>query len=94
LAVVQRPLGADDALLDGRLGHEEGACDLIARQPAEQAQRERRSRLGGKDRVTGDEDKAQEIVADLIVQSRVEIGLRRFLLDFELVAELLVLAFA
>ena len=36
---------------------------------------------------------AQEIVADVVVERGVEIGLRRLLLDLELVAELLVLAF-
>ena len=42
----QRPLGAHDALRDGRLRDEERARDLLGGQPAEQAQRERDARLG------------------------------------------------
>ena len=42
----ERPLGPDDALGDRRLRDEEGAGDLVGRQPAEQAQRERDPRLG------------------------------------------------
>ena len=49
----QRPLGAHDALGDGRLGDEEGARDLLGRQAAQQAQRERDPRLGGEDGVAG-----------------------------------------
>ena len=44
--------------------------------------------------MAGDEHEAEQIVADLIVQRRVEIRLPRLLLDFELVTELLMLAFA
>ncbi len=80
--------------MDGRLGHEERPRDLLGGQAAEQAQRQRGARLGRKDRVAGDEHEAEQIVAELIVQCRVEIRLRRLLLDFELVAELLMLAFA
>ena len=42
----QRLLGADDALRHGRFGHEEGARDLLRRQAAEQAQRERGAGVG------------------------------------------------
>ena len=34
----QRALGADDALGDGRLLHQEGARDLLGRQATDQAQ--------------------------------------------------------
>ena len=44
--------------------------------------------------MAGDEHEAEQIVADLIVEGRVEIRLPRLLLDFELIAELLMLAFA
>ena len=89
--LAQGALGAHDALLDGRLRHEEGARDLLRGQSAEQAKRERGARLGREDRVAGDEDEAEQIVADMIVERRVEIG-RPLLLDLELVAELGVLA--
>ena len=39
--------------------------------------------------MTGNEDETQEIVPDLIVERGIEIWLRRLLLDFELVTELL-----
>src|SRR6185369_14898370 len=40
----------------------------------------------------GDKHEAQEIVADLVIKRGVEIGQRRFLLDFESVAEFPMLA--
>ena len=58
------PLGPDDALGDGRLGDEERARDLLGRQAAEQAQRERDARLGREHRMAGGEHEAQEVVAD------------------------------
>ena len=91
LRLGQRALGADDALGDGRLGDEEGAGDLVGRQAAEQAQRQRDPRLGGQHRVAGDEHQAQQVVADVVVQGRVEVR-RRPRCDLELAAELLVLA--
>ena len=42
--------------------------------------------------MAGDEDEAEQIVADLVVEGRVEIGLRRLLLDFQLIAEFAFLA--
>jgi hypothetical protein len=39
------------------------------------------------------EDKAQQIVANLIVERGIEIGLRRLLLDFELVTEFSMFSF-
>jgi len=47
--------------------------------------------FGREDRVAGNENEAQEIVADMIVERCVEVW-RRVLLDLELVAELGVLA--
>ena len=66
-------LGADDSLGDGRLRDEKRARDLVGRQTPEQAQRERNARLGREHRVTGDEHEAQEVVADIIVDSGIEI---------------------
>ena len=93
ILLAQGPLGADDPLGDGRLGDQEGTSDLVGRQAAKQAQRERDARIGGKHRVAGGEHKTQEIVANLIVERGVEIGLRRILLNLKLVTELLVLSF-
>ena len=67
-------LGAHDALRDGRLGHKKGPRDLLGRQAAEQPQREGDARLGGENRMTGDEHQAQQIVADVVVERGVEIG--------------------
>ena len=45
LRVGERPLRAHDPLRDRRLGHEEGARDLVGRQAAEQPKRERDPRF-------------------------------------------------
>ena len=66
-SVGQRPLGADDALRDRRLGDEERARDLVGRQAAEQAQRERDARLGRQHRMAGGEHEPQQVVADVVV---------------------------
>jgi hypothetical protein len=58
---------------DGRLGGEEGSGDFVCRQPAEQAERERDARLGREDGVAGREDEAQEVVAHLVIEGRVEV---------------------
>src|SRR4029079_7375180 len=49
--LAQGSLGAQDALLDGQLRHEEGARDLLRGQSAEQAKRERGPRLWRENRV-------------------------------------------
>ena len=91
--LAQGPFGADDPLGDGRLRDQEGTSDFLGRQSAKQAQRERDARIGGKHRVAGGEHKAQEIVANLIVERGIEIGLCRVLLDLELIAELPMFSF-
>ena len=73
------PLGPDDALGDRRLRDEERARDLVGRQAAEQAQRERDARLRREHRMAGREDQAQEVVADVVVEGRVEIRRGRLL---------------
>ena len=93
ILLAQGPFGADDPLGDGRLGDQESTSDLVGRQASKQAQRERDARLGRKHRMAGGEHKAQEIVANSIVERGIEIGLRRLLLDLELVTELLVFSF-
>ena len=76
----QRALGADDALGDGRLRDQEGAGDLVGRQAADQAQRERDAGFGGEHRMAGREDQAQQIVADVVVESGIEVWRRTFAL--------------
>ena len=93
ILLAQGPFGADDPLSDGRLRDQERTRDLVGRQSAKQAQRERDARFGGKHRVAGGEHKAQEIVANLIVERGIEIGLRRLLLNLKLITELLMLSF-
>ena len=92
LRLGERPLRAHDALRDRRLGDEKGARDLVGREAAEQAQRERDLRLGREQRMARGEDEPQQIVADVVVERGVEIGRPRLLLRVELVSELLVLA--
>ena len=86
------PLGPDDALGDRRLRDEERTRDLLRRQAAEQAERQRNARLGGENRMAGREHEAQEVVAHVIVEGRVEIRHGQLLLRLELATELLVLA--
>ena len=88
----ERPLGPDDALGDRRLRDEERARDLVGRQTAEQAERERDARLGREDRMAGREHEAQQVVADVVVDGGVEVRRGHLLLGLELATELLVLA--
>src|SRR5204863_4819202 len=86
------PLGPDDALGDGRLWDEVRSRDLVGRQTAQQAERERHARLGREHRMTGDEHEAQEVVADAVVERGVEIRPGPLSLARDLAPELLVLA--
>ena len=70
--VGERALGPDDALGDRRRRDEEGARDLLGRQPPEQAQRQRHPRLGREDRMAGREEEAQQVVADVVVDRGLE----------------------
>ena len=64
---AQRALGTHDALLNGRLRNEECPRDLAGRQTPKQAEREGDTRFGGECRMTGGEDKAEQIVANIVV---------------------------
>ena len=66
-------LGANDALSDGRLGCEKSARDFVGGESAEQSKRESHTRLGGEYRMTGYEDEAQEVVANIIIERGFEI---------------------
>ena len=57
-------LRAHDPLRDGRLGDQQGRGDLVGRQAAHQAQRERDLRLGCQRRVTAEQDEPQPFVTD------------------------------
>ena len=92
LRLGERPLGPDDALRHRRLRDQERPGDLLGGQAAEQAQRERHPRLGGQHRMAGGEHQAQEVVAHLVVEGGVQIGLVGVLADLELPRQLLLLA--
>ena len=61
-------------------------------QTAQQAQRERNTRFGSKYRVTGDEEQAQEVVADIIIKGGFEIRHGHLLLCLDLASDFFVLA--
>jgi hypothetical protein len=71
--VGEGAFGADDALGDGGFGGEEGARDLVSGEAAEETESEGCAGLGGEDGMAGDEDKAEEVVADGVVESGVEV---------------------
>jgi len=68
--IAQSTFGAHDALRNGGLRYQEGTCDLGGGQPAEQAQCERGSSLGGQQGMTGHEHQPQQVIPDLIVRAR------------------------
>ena len=70
----QRPLGAHDALGDGRVRLQEGARDLLGGQAADHPQRQRRAGLARQQRVAGGEDQPQQLVTDVVIQGGIEIG--------------------
>ena len=71
---------------------QEGPRDLLGRKTAEQAQCERDARFGREHRMAGGEDEAQQVVADVIVDRCIEIGLGELLLDLDVTSELLLLS--
>ena len=88
----QRPLRPDDALGDGRLGDEEGTGDFLGRQPPKQSERQGYSRLLREDWMAGDKQEAQEVVADRVIERRVECLGSNFLPLIEPAAYLILLA--
>ena len=89
----QGALGAHDALGHRGLGHQESAGDFMGAQAAQQLERQRQPRFGGKHRVTGGEDQAQQVVADLVLPGLAQrihkIGHNQRFLRLQLVADLL-----
>ncbi len=69
----QGPFGPDDALGDGRLRDQVGTRDFLGRQAAKQAEGKRNARLGRERRMTGDEHQTKEVVAHVVVESRIKI---------------------
>ena len=70
--VAKRLLGADDALGNGRLAREESAGDFVRRQPADQAQGQRSARLARQYRMAGGKDQAEQFIAEIVVERRLE----------------------
>ena len=89
--VGEGAFGADDALGDGGFGGEEGAGDLVGGEAAEETEGEGGAGLGGEDGMAGDEDEAEEVVADGVVESGVEVG-RGLFESFEFACQLFVFA--
>jgi hypothetical protein len=89
--VGEGAFGADDALGDGGFGGEEGAGDLVGGEAAEETEGKGCAGLGGEDGMAGDEDEAEEVVADGVVESGVEVG-RGLFEGFEFAGELFVFA--
>ena len=89
-----RLLRADDALGNCRLARQEGTGDLVRRQAADNAQRERRAGVGRKHWVAGCEDEAQQLVAEIVVHGRFDRLGRAIERAVQLPRDLLVLAFA
>ena len=55
-------LGTRETLRHRRFGHQEGSCDLLSRQAAEQSEGERHLRFRGECRVAAGEDEAKPVV--------------------------------
>ncbi len=91
MLVGEGAFGADDALGDGGFGSEEGAGDLVGGEAAEETEGEGCAGLGGEDGMAGDEDEAEQVVADGVVESGVEVG-RGLFEGFEFAGELFVFA--
>src|SRR5262245_37895305 len=65
---------------------------FLRREPTDQPQRQRHTGLHGQHRMAGDEDEAQQIVADVVVEGGIKVGLGSFALGLQLPAQLVVLA--
>ena len=89
-----RLLRAHDALGDRRLARQERARDLVRRQAADDAQRERGAGVGRKNGMAGREDEAQQLVAKIVVHRRFDRFGRVAGRAIQLARDLLVLALA
>ena len=75
----KRALGPHDTLCDRRFRHEKRSRDLIGRQAAEQAQRERGAGFARQHGMAGDEDQPEHVITDMIVERSIEIRHRGLL---------------
>ncbi len=82
-------LGPYDSLRDGGLGRQKCARDFFRGETAKKPKRQRDARLSGEHGMARCEHQSQQVVADIIVKSGVEIGHSVLLLQ-QLVAEFLV----
>jgi hypothetical protein len=90
--LAQRAFGPHDTLRHRGLRHQKGARDFLGREPADQPQRQRGAGLRGQHRVAGGEDEPQQIIADVIVEGGIEVGLGCLARGLQLPAQLVVLA--
>ncbi len=73
---------------DRGLRHEERARDLVGREPAEQAKRERHARLGRQHGMARRENQAQQVVTDIVVEVFVRSRVEGFEIDLRFAFEL------
>ena len=86
----ERPLRPDDALRDGGDRDDEGTRDLLGREAAENAQRERHTSLGREHGMTRREDQPEEVIPDVLIEIRVQVDPQ--LREFGRVSDLIVLS--
>ena len=92
MGVGESALGADDALGYGGFGDEEGASDFVGGEAAEEAKGQGDTGLGRENRMAGDKNEAEEVVAHSVVDCGVEIRHGHLLLHLKLAAEFFVFA--
>ena len=88
--VGEGTLGANDALRNRRFADKKRPRDFLRGQAAEHAQRQRNTRLGGKNRMTRHEHEPQQIVAHFVVDHGVRIGCGHMPPGFQFAGEFLV----
>ncbi len=72
LRLGEGSFGAHDALCDRGFRHEIGPRNFVRRQAAEQTQSKRNLRFSRKHGMAGDEYQAEQVIADIVVESSVE----------------------
>src|SRR5262244_1719420 len=82
---------SNNSLGDGGLRGKEGARNFLSRQASQQTKRQRNTRFRRENRMAGDEDKPQQVIANGIIQSGIEVGHGIFLFA-QLATEFLVFA--
>jgi hypothetical protein len=72
---------------DRRLRDEKRSGDLVRGQTPEYVERERDPRVDGQHRVAGREDEAEQVVFDVVIEGRVDVGRGPRFVNRQLVAE-------